>query len=165
MSNPLGLTFSRQIPLRLISCLNDSAIRYEILHEPLDSSGSGSGRGSAAPGLIETAVVRAGKQRLLTVRPAGHSVDLKKFARLIGESVRLETEDEFKWLFPDCALGAIPPFGNLYGLPTWVDNSLAQTEHIVFLAGTLVDSIKLAYPAYAAIVQPNVGQLTAKRRP
>jgi Ala-tRNA(Pro) deacylase len=162
MPNLLGLSFTRQIPMRLISCLNDSAVRYEILHEPLDSSGSGGPL--AAPGLIETAVVRAGKQRLLTVTAAGHSVDLKRFARLIGEPVRLETEDEFKWLFPDCALGAIPPFGNLYGLPTWIDNSLAQTEHIVFFAGTLVDSIKLAYSAYEAIVQPNVGRFTDKRR-
>ena len=163
MPNPLGWSFSRQIPGRLISCLNDSAVRYEILHEPLDSSGSG--RPLVATGLIETAIVRTGKERLLTVTPAGHSVDLKKFSRLIGGPARLETEDEFKWLFPDCALGAIPPFGNLYGLPTWLDNSLAQTEHIVFLAGTLVDSIKLAYPAYAAIVRPNVGHLTGKRRP
>ena len=162
MPNPFGLSFTGRIPLRLISCLNDSAVRYEILHEPLKSSGSG--QPLAAPGLIETSVVRAGKQRLLTVTPAGHSVDSKRLARLVGEPVRLETEDEFKWLFPDCALGAAPPFGNLYGLPTWVDNSLAQTEHIVFFAGTLVDSIKLAYSAFEAIVQPNVGRFTNKQR-
>jgi Ala-tRNA(Pro) deacylase len=99
-----------------------------------------------------------------SVTRAGHSVDLKRFARLVGEPVRLETEDEFKWLFPDCALGAIPPFGNLYGLPTWADNSLSRAEHIVFFAGTLVDSIKLAYSAYEAIVQPNIGQFTAKKK-
>ena len=162
MPNPLGFSFSRQIPVRLISCLNDSAARYEILHVPLDPSGSG--LRSAAPGFIETAVIRTGRQRLLTVTPAGHGVDLKRFARLIGEPVRLETEDEFKWLFPDCTLGAIPPFGNLYGLTTWVDNSLTQTEHIVFFAGTLVDSIKLAYPVYEDIVQPNIGRFTGKRR-
>ena len=161
MPNPLGLSFARQIPVRLIGCLNDSAVRYEILHEPSDLSGSG--RPSAAPGFIETAVVRAGKQRLLTVTPVGKSVDLKRFAGLIGEPARLETEDEFKWLFPDCALGAIPPFGNLYGLPTWIDNSLSQAKHIVFFAGTLVDSIKLAYSAYQAIVQPNVGRFSDKR--
>jgi Ala-tRNA(Pro) deacylase len=162
MPNPLGLCFAGQIPVRLIGCLNDSAVRYEILHEPLDPSGSE--RRSAAPGFIETAVVRAGKQRLLMVTSAGHNIDLKRFARLIGEPVRLETEDEFKWLFPDCALRAIPPFGNLYGLTTWVDNSLAKTEHIVFFAGTLIDSIKLAYSAYEEIVQPNIGRFTDKKR-
>ena len=162
MPKPLGLNFASQIPARLISCLNDGAVRYEILHEPLDPSDPEPR--SATPGLIETAVVRAGKQRLLTVALAGHNVDLKRFAGLIGEPVRLETEDEFKWLFPDCALGAIPPFGNLYGLPTWVDNSLARTEHIVFFAGTLIDSIKLAYSAYEEIVRPSVGRFTDKKR-
>jgi Ala-tRNA(Pro) deacylase len=162
MPNPLGLNFNRQIPVRLISCLNDNAVRYEILHEPLDPSNSE--RRSPSPGFIETAVVRAGKQRLLTVIPAGHGVDLDRFARLVGEPARLETEDEFKWLFPDCALGAIPPFGNLYGLTTWVDNSLAKTEHIIFSAGTLIDSIKLAYRAYEEIVRPNIARFTDKRR-
>jgi Ala-tRNA(Pro) deacylase len=162
MPNPLGSNFIRQIPVRLINYLNDSAVYYEILHEPSDPLASG--RQSAVPGLIETAVIRAGKQRLLTVTPAGHGVDLERFTRLIGEPARLETEDEFKWLFPDCALRAIPPFGNLYGLTTWVDNSLAKTEHVVFFAGTLRDSIRLAYSAYEEIVQPNLGRFTDKRR-
>ena len=162
MPNSLGLSFSGRIPARLISCLNDSAIRYEILHEPLHASASG--RQAATPGFIEAAVVRAGRQRLLTVTPAGCSIDLKRFARLIGEPARLETEDEFKWLFPDCVLRALPPFGNLYGLTTWIDNSLTQTGHIVFFAGTLVDSIKLAYSAYEEIVKPNIGRFTDKGR-
>jgi Ala-tRNA(Pro) deacylase len=162
MPNRFGPSFSRQIPERLISCLNEGAVRYEILHEP--SAAAGPGRRSAIPGLIETAVVRAGNQRFLAVTPTGYDVDLKRFAGLIREPVRLETEDEFKWLFPDCALGAIPPFGNLYGLTTWVDNSLLKTEHIVFFAGTLIDSIKLSYSAYEQIVQPNVGTFTNKRR-
>jgi Ala-tRNA(Pro) deacylase len=162
MPNPFWSSFNRQIPLRLISCLNEGAVRYEILHEPVDPESLR--QQSPIPGLIETAVVRAGKQRLLTVTPAGHDVDLNRVARLIGEPVRLEAEDEFKWLFPDCALGAIPPFGNLYGLTTWADNSLARSEHIVFFAGTLTDSIKLAYSAYEEIVRPSIGQFTAKRR-
>ena len=161
MPNRFVPGFSGQIPGRLISCLNEKTVRYEILHEPSDAAGPG--RRSTVPGLIEIAVVRAGKQRFLAVTPAGQGVDLKRFARLIGEPVRLETEDEFKWLFPDCALGAIPPFGNLYGLTTWVDKSLAETEHIVFFAGTLIDSIKLAYSAYEEIVRPNVGRFTDKR--
>ena len=161
MPNRFGPSFSGQIPERLISCLNERTVRYEILHEPSDAAGPV--RRSTVPGLIETAVVRAGKQRFLAVTPAEQGVDLKRFARLIGEPVRLETEDEFKWLFPDCALGAIPPFGNLYGLATWVDSGLAETEYIVFFAGNFIDSIKLAYSAYEEIVRPKVGRLTDKR--
>jgi len=155
MPRPFGASLATQIPARLLKCLNESAVRYEILHEPSDPAAPR--RRSAAIGLIETAVVRAGNRRLLAVLPASHRVNLKRFARLIGEVVRSETEDEFKWLFPDCALGAIPPFGNLYGLTTWVDSSLAGTQHIVFFAGNLNDSIKLAYSAFAEIVKPSIG--------
>jgi Ala-tRNA(Pro) deacylase len=150
--------YSKEIPPRLIRCLNDNAVRYDIRHEP-DCLGQ-----VHAPvgltSLIHAAVVRAGKQRLLAVLPDGRDLDFKKLARLIGHPVRLETEEEFKWLFPDCALAAIPPFGNLYGLPTWVDSSLAKTKHIVFRAGTLIDSIKLAYSSYVQIVRPNLGDFS-----
>jgi Ala-tRNA(Pro) deacylase len=146
----------------LIKCLNENAVRYEILHEPLDPSGSRR-QFLSNPGFIETAVVRTKKQHLLAVIPAGHSVDLKKLAQLIGEPIRLATEDEFKWLFPDCALGAIPPLGNLYGLATWIDNRLARAEHIVFFAGTPIDSIKVAYSAYVDVVRPNIGAFSGQR--
>ena len=160
MPRPFEASLAGQIPGRLLKCLNQNAVRYEILHEPLDPTPPG--RRSAATGLIETAVLRAGDRRLLVVMPAEQNIDLKRFARLIGEAVRLETEDEFKWLFPDCALGAIPPFGNLYGLSTWVDKSVAKTEQICFFAGTRNDSIKIAYSAYADIVRPNLGVFSGK---
>jgi len=164
MSSQFGSSYSRQIPERLIKCLNKNGVRYEIVHEPLDPSAS-TRQFLSNPGFIETAVVRSKKQRLLAVAPAGHRIDLKKFARLVGEPVRFETEDEFKWLFPDCALGAIPPFGNLYGLATWVDESLANAGHIVFFAGTLIDAVRLAYSAYVEIVRPNTGTFLGQRTP
>jgi Ala-tRNA(Pro) deacylase len=156
MSNRFS-SYNPEIPARLISCLNDSRARYQILHEPSGFSDYEQ-LPAASIGHIETAVVRAGKQRVLAVIPSRHSVDLKKFARFIGEPVRLETADDFKWVFPDCALGAIPPFGNLYGLPTYVDRSVARNKEIVFSAGTSTDSIQLAYVAYTEIVKPLFGR-------
>jgi Ala-tRNA(Pro) deacylase len=161
MSNRFRFDYNSQIPVRLISFLNASAVRYEILHQPFDLAPRAQ-QPPLVPVSIQSTVVRTGKQHLLAVFPAGHSVDLKKLARLISEPVRLETEDDFKWLFPDCALGAIPPFGNLYGLTTWIDSSLARTDHIVFFAGNLNDSIKLAYSEYVAIVEPRIGEFTGR---
>jgi Ala-tRNA(Pro) deacylase len=161
MSSRFGSSYNRQIPDRLINCLNENAVRYEILHEPLNPSGARQ-QFLSNPGFIEAAVLRTKKQHLLAVIPAGHTVDLKKFARLIGEPIRLESEDEFKWLFPDCTLGAIPPFGNLYGLVTWVDDRLARVEQIIFLAGTPIDSIKLAYSAYVDVARPNIGAFSGQ---
>ena len=148
--------YTKEIPRRLIRCLNDSGVRYYIQHEA--DSNRLVQESVDLVGFVHTAVIRAGKQRLLAVVPNGCNIDLKKFGTLIGEPARLETEDEFKWLFPDCALGAVPPFGNLYGLPTWLGSSLTKTAEIAFLAGTLVDVIKLSYSAYAEVVRPRIGK-------
>jgi Ala-tRNA(Pro) deacylase len=155
-TNKLIPGYTKEIPRRLIRCLNDSGVRYCILHEP--DSNRVVQESVDLVGFVHTAVIRAGKQRLLAVVPNGCNIDLKKFGTLIGEPARLETEDEFKWLFPDCALGAVPPFGNLYGLPTWLGSSLTKTAEIAFLAGTLVDVIKLSYSAYAEVVRPRIGK-------
>ena len=83
----------------------------------------------------------------------------------MGKAVSLDRENEFKSLFPDCAVGAMPPFGNLYGVPTYVDKSLAQEDYIVFEAGTHADAIKLSYLDYEKIVKPQVADLASKIQP
>jgi Ala-tRNA(Pro) deacylase len=62
-------------------------------------------------------------------------------------------------------IGAMPPFGNLYGLPTYVDENLAEQDYIVFEAGTHTDAIKMSYSDYEKIVKPNVGNLAIKLHP
>jgi Ala-tRNA(Pro) deacylase len=159
-ANKFLLRYSKEIPRRLIRYLNDSGVRYSIQHEP-DSNRLVQASVDLV-GFVHSAVIRVGKQRLLAVVPNGCDIDLKKFGMLIGEPARLETEDEFKWLFPDCALGAVPPFGNLYGLATWLDSSLTKTAEIAFLAGTSIDVIKLSYSAYAEVVRPRIGTFRTK---
>ena len=152
--------YAKEIPRRLIRCLNNNGARYYIQHEP-DAKGLIEELVNLE-GFVYTAVIRAGKQRLLTVLPNGLGVDVKKFGTLVGEPARLETEDEFKWLFPDCALGAVPPFGNLYGLATWLERSLTKSAEIAFLAGTSLDAIKLSYSAYVEVVKPSIGRFGTK---
>jgi Ala-tRNA(Pro) deacylase len=79
--------------------------------------------------------------------------------------VSLDKEQEFKSLFPDCAIGAMPPFGNLYGLPTYVDKNLAEQDYIVFEAGTHTDAIKISYRDYQKIADPEVKELGIKLQP
>src|SRR5271170_361014 len=88
--------YTKEIPRRLIRYLNDSGARYYVQHEP-DSNRLVQESDDLA-GFVHSAVIRAGKQRLLAVVPNGCDIDLKKFGTLIGEPARLETEDEFKWL-------------------------------------------------------------------
>src|SRR4029077_9322963 len=101
-------------------------------------------------------MVKSNGSHLMTAIPADHRIDLLKVEKLTGKPASLETEQDFKSIFHDCAVGAIPPFGNLYGLPTYVDKRLTQKDCIVFEAGTRTDALKLNYRDYGRIVKPQV---------
>ena len=101
----------------------------------------------------------------MVVVPADHHIDLQKIEKEIGKPVSLGRENDFKSLFRDSAIGAMPPFGNLYGLPTYVDKHLAEQDYIVFEAGTHTDAIKMSYSDYEKIVKPKVEDLAIKLHP
>ena len=156
-----------KIPLQLIDCLNESKVRYEILHHPEAVTAQRIAQAEHVKGRHHAKVVmiKSGEQRLMAVLPADHQIDLEKVGKIIGKTASLDSEKEFKSLFPDCAIGAMPPFGNLYGLPTYVDKSLAAQDYIVFEAGTHSDAIKLRYRDYEKIVKPQVEDLAIKLQP
>jgi Ala-tRNA(Pro) deacylase len=106
-------------------------------------------------------MVRSGQQHFMAVVPANRQVDLEKVEQITGQAVSLNTEAEFKSLFPDCQVGTMPPFGHLYDLPTLVDSSLTHEDYIVFEAGTHTEAIKLSYADYQQMVNPQVADLTA----
>jgi Ala-tRNA(Pro) deacylase len=101
----------------------------------------------------------------MMVLPADHHIDLEKAEKAIGKPISLDKEEEFKSLFPDCAIGAMPPFGNLYDLSTYMDKHLAEQEYIVFEAGTHTDAIKMSYRDYETIVKPKVEDVAIKLQP
>src|SRR2546426_11992426 len=75
---------------------------------------------------------------------------------------KVATEQEFSSLFPDCELGAMPPFGSLYNLPVYVDESLAADEAIVFNAGTHRDAIRIRYDDFVRLAKPRVCSFAQK---
>ena len=156
-----------KIPLQLIDCLNESKVRYEILHHPEAVTAQRIAQAEHVKGRHHAKVVmiKSGEQRLMAVLPADHQIDLEKVGKVIGKTASLDSEKEFKSLFPDCAIGAMPPFGNLYGLPTYVDKSLVAQDYIVFEAGTHSDAIKLSYRDYEKIVKPQMEDLAIKLQP
>jgi Ala-tRNA(Pro) deacylase len=84
-------------------------------------------------------------------------VDFKLLREAVGANqVDLAGEREFKDLFPNCDVGAMPPFGNLYGLEVYVAATLAEDEEIAFNAGSHTELIKLAYKDFEALVKPKV---------
>jgi Ala-tRNA(Pro) deacylase len=155
------------IPKRLIDCLDENKISYEILRHPEAVTAQRIAQVEHVKGRhhAKVVMVKSGTQHLMVVLPAEHLIDLQKLAKIIGQDVFLEREGEFESLFPDCAVGAMPPFGNLYGVPTYVDQSLAEEDYIVFEAGTHTEAIKLNYRDYEKIVKPRVEGLAIKIQP
>jgi Ala-tRNA(Pro) deacylase len=155
------------VPERLIDCLNQSKVQYEILHHPEAVTAQRTAQAEHVKGRHHAKVVmiKSGEQHLMTVLPAEHQIDLEKVEKAIGKAVSLDKEQEFKSLFPDCAIGAMPPFGNLYGVPTYLDEHLADQDYIVFEAGTHADAIKMSYRDYEKIVKPKVKDLAIKLQP
>ena len=153
-----------EIPKRLIDCLTENNVRYEVLHhsEAFTAQRIAEAEHVKAEHHAKVVMLKSGGKHLMAVVPADRRVDLDKVEEITGQPVVLITEPEFRTLFPDCAVGAMPPFGNLYGLPTYVERSLAQEDYIVFEAGTYTDAIKLSYPAFERIANPQIADLAMK---
>lgn len=111
------------------------------------------------PGMMVAKVIvaKADHRFIMAVLPASIKMDLASLKHALGfKELRLATEGEFKGLFPDSDVGAMPPFGNLYGIPVYVEESLARDPEIVFNAGTHQDTIRMKYADFARLVQPEV---------
>jgi len=113
--------------------------------------------------LAKTVMVTIDARMAMAVLPASQKVDLNLLKRAAGaEAVELASETEFKSLFPDCEAGAMPPFGNLYGMAVFVEMSLTEDEEIAFTAGTHSELIKLSYKDFERVVQPTVAGFSLK---
>lgn len=107
--------------------------------------------------MAKVVMLTDGTTFLMAVLPAPYHVSVARLAKAAGKrGLRLATEAEFAGLFPGCDPGAMPPFGNLYGLPVWVDDSLTLDAVIVFNAGTHEATVHMTYADFAHLVQPKV---------
>jgi Ala-tRNA(Pro) deacylase len=109
--------------------------------------------------VAKVVIVCAGDEMAMLVLPAPYRLNIDKACTLLGvEDARLAKEKEFAALFPDCATGAMPPFGNLYDVPVYVDQALAAQPDIVFRIGTHRETMKVAYADFERLAQPTVGE-------
>ncbi len=107
--------------------------------------------------LAKTVVVKLDGKMALAVLPASFRVNLDLLKQTTGaESIELATEDEFRDRFPGCDVGAMPPFGNLYDMPVYVSEVLAEDDEIAFNAGSHTELIRLAYADFERLAQPKV---------
>ncbi len=105
--------------------------------------------------LAKTVVVKIDGEMAMVVTPASEMIELDHLKDSLGaKEVDLATENEFKDSFPDCETGAMPPFGNLYGMKVFVSQTLREDEQIAFNAGTHSELVRLPYTEFERLVHP-----------
>lgn len=146
--------------MKLDELLNERGVPFETLTHPpvytaqaLAAADHISGHCVAKPVLVH-----GDRGFTMCVLSASARLDVSRVAQLLGDKrVRLATEAEMAEVCTDCELGAEPPIGSLFGLPTIMDESLHDEEHLVFQAGDHTSSVKLRREDYERIASPTVG--------
>ena len=111
--------------------------------------------------LAKTVIVKIDDKFAMAVLPASRRVDLRHLQEAIGaDDVVLASEKEFMARFPDCEVGAMPPFGNLYDMGVYVAEQLTEDDEIAFNAGSHTELVRMSYRDFANLVTPQVVSLT-----
>lgn len=146
---------------RLEKYLQDNGVSFQTMLHPTAYTAQEVAAAQHIPGkqVAKVVMAKADDRMVMLVLPAPSRIDFDKIKGLLGvKDVRLAKEEEFGGVFPDCNLGAMPPFGNLYDIPVYVDTSLTEDLEIVFQAGTHRDTMKIRYADYARLVNPKIGR-------
>jgi Ala-tRNA(Pro) deacylase len=147
---------------RLKEYLDQSGVEYQHTTHPLAYTAREVASAEHVPAreFAKTVVFLGDGAYRMVVLPANKIVDFHELRTVLGYSnARLATEQELTTLFPDCEVGAMPPFGNLYNMPVYLDESLLADEKIAFNAGTHRDVIHMRLADYRRLVEPQVVSL------
>jgi Ala-tRNA(Pro) deacylase len=113
--------------------------------------------------LAKSVIVQGDGKPFMAVMPATRRIDLVRLKKTLGvKKIRLATEEEFAGLFPECEVGAMPPFGNLYRVPVVVDESLKKDREIVFNAGSHTETMKIGFDEFVELVKPLFASFTER---
>ena len=144
---------------KLKRLFEEEKVPYEIMVHSESYTAQEKAAGLHVPGaqLAKVVMVKADRDLVMLVLSADHSIDFGSLKEVLGtRKVTLAGEEDFGHLFPDCDLGAMPPFGNLYDIPVWVEERLAEQESIIFNACTHYEVAKILYRDYERLVGPKV---------
>jgi Ala-tRNA(Pro) deacylase len=111
--------------------------------------------------LAKTVIVELDGQMAMAVLPANRKIVLQDLREVTGsDQVKFASEEEFKKQFPDCETGAMPPFGNLYGMEVYVAESLTKNDEIAFNAGSHTEIIRMRFEDFERLVRPKLVSFT-----
>lgn len=148
------------MPLKkLINYLDDHGKKYVVVKHSPAFTAQEVAASAHIPGkeMIKTVMVKVDGDMKMVVLPSTHDVDFDAIKSSLGtDDVELATESEFEDMFPDCEVGAMPPFGNFYDLETLVAEVLTEDEEIAFNAGTHKELVKMNYADFEELVDPKI---------
>jgi Ala-tRNA(Pro) deacylase len=111
----------------------------------------------------KTIIVDLDGEKVMSVLSASRHVDLAALRSLAGAiEARLATEEEFKALFPDCEVGAMPPVGSLYNMRVFVDKMVTEVDDLCFNAGSHEQILRINCSDYLKLEQPFIGAFSVK---
>jgi Ala-tRNA(Pro) deacylase len=152
---------------RLKDLFDDAKISYEVYNHPLAYTAQEIAQKQHFPGdeMAKVVMLVVDANLVMGVVTASEKVHLPTVRQNLGaKDVRLATEDEFTSRFPGCEVGAMPPFGNLFGIKVIVDPELENDKYIYFNAGNHVQTVRLAYKDFSALVKPQISVLVESPR-
>ena len=151
---------------RLKSFLDDHHVHYTVtVHTPAYTAQRVAERAHVhGEKMVKPVMVRIDGEHTMVVTTANDRIDVSKLrTALHAHDAVLEHEREFAGLFRDCDLGAMPPFGNLYGMAVYACGSLAEQAEIAFNAGRHTEIITMRYADFERLVRPRVAQFARHR--
>jgi Ala-tRNA(Pro) deacylase len=144
---------------RLKTFLDEHQVRYVTMRHSSAYTAQEIAAATHIPGkaMAKSVMAKLDGRMTMLVLPAASKVDMSLLKKAVGASnAQLATEGEFKEFFPDCETGAMPPFGNLYGLPVIVAESLKDNAEIAFNAGSHTEVVKLGFADFERLVKPTM---------
>ncbi len=148
------------MPLKkLIDYLDDHGKKYVVVKHSPAFTAQEVAASAHIPGkeMVKTVIVKADGDMKMVVLPSTHNVDFEAIKDALNvDEVELATESEFENMFPDCELGAMPPFGNFYDMETLVAKVLTEDEEIAFNAGTHKELVKMNYNDFEELTKPKI---------
>lgn len=145
---------------RLEQLLRSEKVSYSRSHHPEAYTAQEVAAMAHVPGreMVKAVIVKAGADYVMTVLPATHRIDVENLSQVLNSPIRLATEGEMQEILGDITVGAEPPIGSLFGLPTYVDKSVTRDDYIVMQAGTHTDTIRMSYKDYERVAKPTVAE-------
>jgi Ala-tRNA(Pro) deacylase len=148
---------------KLREYLDQHEIHYHVLTHMGAYSAQETAHAQHIPGKQMAKVVMVKQENgalVMLVLPASHKVDFGRLRKALGMNAALAEEGEFREQFPECDVGAEPPFGNLFNIDTLLDPALAENDEIVFNAGSHWQMVRMRYEDYTRLVHPRVATFT-----